>query len=425
MKYLVTIILICAIGLFDCNKEESNNYTSQTNNLDFTKTEVSNGVRLSWDEARVSNFTEYVITKHTISRPAITSVADLNNLSSVNILARIKDRYIKSIIDTISLVKTYYRFYIVYGSQIVVSEEISQNPNLYILQSQNISQFLIDRRNGRLYLFFSFKNVEVIDLQNMKQINFFYNSYNLDNHSISLGYDQNGNTEIYSAQGDKILILDGESLNFKDTIYNTPKGKEIFKVATDQKNNIFFGEKDTLSKYDPLTKKITKIGSNNYYLNEIRLTNDGKTLLIGSTFSYVHQYNFDQNDELVSLKKYPLIFDFSSYSTAMANFEPELIVGTYGAIYTKDLHHKKNLSKEVEAYVQSVFDERDSIIYSIGTARNIVYKFENKNEYMNLGNFSIRSRPSRMFIYEGNLYIFGNTSLDVFSNKFVLEKVII
>ena len=44
---------------------------------------------------------------------------------------------------------------------------------------------------------------------------------------------------------------------------------------------------------------------------------------------------------------------------------------------------------------------------------------------MNLGNFSIRSRPSRMFINEGNLYIFGNTSLDVFSNKFVLEKVII
>ena len=86
----------------------------------------------------MSNFTEYIITKHPNSTPAITSIEDLSKLSSINIMARIKSRQSNSANDSTSILRTYYRLYVVSGTHFLASDEIVQNSNFYTLQNQNI-----------------------------------------------------------------------------------------------------------------------------------------------------------------------------------------------------------------------------------------------------------------------------------------------
>ena len=426
MKYLLTLVLISAICLIACYQEESNKYTTQANGLNFTKTEVSNGVVFNWEEAKMFNFTEYIITKHPNSTPAITSIEDLSKLSSINIMARIKSRQSNSANDSTSILRTYYRLYVVSGTHFLASDEIVQNSNFYTLQNQNISQTLIDRKNGRLYLFYSTGTIEIIDLKDMKQIAYYNSSYSPFINSIALVYDQNGNTEIYSSNGDKIFIFEGDSFKIKDIIYNIPKGKGIYNIATDENSNIFFVEKDTISKYDPITKKITKLVNNGVYQSYIKVTGDGRYILTGYGFSLVNQYNLSQDNRIISMKRSSGNVDFTNYGTAMANVEPTLIAASNGAIYNKDFQYSKILANEVAGYAKSVFDERDKIIYSVGTATNLVYKFENKDGYKFIGSLPIKSRPTGIFIYDGKLILFGMLKdFNSASTKYVLEKVFI
>lgn len=73
----------------------------------------------------------------------------------------------------------------------------------------------------------------------MEQKSLLTNNIILSSYSMSLGYDQNGNTEIYSAVKDKILVFKGETLNISDSIFNSPKGSLIYYTATDENSNIF------------------------------------------------------------------------------------------------------------------------------------------------------------------------------------------
>jgi len=223
MKYLLTLVLISAICLIACYQEESNKYTHQADSLNFTKTEVSNGVVFNWEEAKMFNFTEYIITKHPNSTPAITSIEDLSKLSSINIMARIKSRQSNSANDSTSILRTYYRLYVVSGTHFLASDEIVQNSNFYTPSHQNANQLLMDYKKGRLYLLNSANEVEIIE-------------------------------------------------------------------------------------------------------NLIRVTRDGRTILSGSSNSYVYQYNLNQNAELVSWKKAPKIIDFSSFNSTLAHDEPSVSI---------------------------------------------------------------------------------------------------
>ncbi len=424
MKYLLTLVLISAICLIACYQEESNKYTQQVDSLNFTKTEVSNGVVFNWEEAKLFNFTEYIITKHPNSTPAITSIEDLSKLSSINIMARIKSRQSNSANDSTSTLRTYYRLYVVSGTHFLASDEIVQNSNFYVLQEQKIIQILVDKKKGRLYLFYSTNALEIIDLKKMQQIALFDNTLIFNNYNMSLGYDHSGNTELYSSKAVKILIIDGENLKVKDTIYNTPKGKLIYNIVTDENSNIFFVESDSISKYDPITKKISKLEINKFYLNGIKVTRDGRNIFTGSTFSFIYHYKIDSNTGTVSYNKSPSYIDFSN--STIAKHESTLICGSGGAILAKDFQIQKYLANEVGGYVTSIFDENDRIIYAIGSSNNLVFKFENKTGYKNIENIPIRSLPSNIFFYDGKLFTIGlsvNFSMGV--SKYVLQRILI
>ncbi|MBK9994410.1 MAG: hypothetical protein IPP01_10590 [Saprospiraceae bacterium] len=115
MKYLLTLVLLCVIGLPACYQDDSNKYTSNMSGLVFTKTEVSNGILFQWDQSFLSNFTEYVVTKHDVSTDVVKSLSDLNKLNSENVVARVKSRHITSTKDSVSTSSTYYRLYLVFG----------------------------------------------------------------------------------------------------------------------------------------------------------------------------------------------------------------------------------------------------------------------------------------------------------------------
>ena len=247
MKYLLTLVLLCVIGLPACYQDDSNKYTSNTGGLVFTKTEVSNGILFQWEPSTISNFTEYVITKHSNSTATLTSLSELNRLSPDNIVARVKNRNITSSKDSTSTASAYYRLYLVYGSHFTASDELFQLSNYYTLGSQFFSQLLLDHRKGDLYLF-QHNLVEIIDLNRMLQKDLISTTRSISSYSMSLGYDQNGNTEVYSSNGDKILVFNGEKLDVIDTICNNPKKKFIYNTVTDQNSNIFYTEADSVAK---------------------------------------------------------------------------------------------------------------------------------------------------------------------------------
>lgn len=54
MKYLVTLMLLIAVGLSACYQEESIKYNS-SEKLFFGEKEVSNGVIFNWEESTISS----------------------------------------------------------------------------------------------------------------------------------------------------------------------------------------------------------------------------------------------------------------------------------------------------------------------------------------------------------------------------------
>jgi hypothetical protein len=426
MKYLLTLVLISAICLIACYKEESNKYANQANSLNFTKTEVSNGVVFNWDESTISNFTEYVVTKHTVSTAAMKSAVDLNKLSSINIVARIKNRQISNAKDSTSIADTYYRLYAVSGSQFFASDEIVQNSNFYPLANQSVSQYLIDHRKGHLYLFQPPNLIEIVQLSSLKKLALFTNSVILSSYSMSLGYDQNGNTEIYSSTGNKILVVDGGNLRIKDTIYNIPIGKEILNTVTDENSNIFFTESNAVSKYDPVTMKITKIGGIGLNHDVLKVSKNGAYVFTGSNISDIYQFSIDQTSGIVSLVKSPVFIDFSDKNSTLANSEPTIVCGANGAIYTKNFQIKKNLANEVGGYLKSIFDINDEFIYAIGSSQKVIYKFENREGYKNISRIHVSINVKDIFDYSGQIFMIGN-SIDpqTGSSKLFLQRIIL
>lgn len=425
MKYLLTLVLLCVIGLPACYQDDSNKYTSNMSGLVFTKTEVSNGILFQWDQSFLSNFTEYVVTKHDVSTDVVKSLSDLNKLNSENVVARVKSRHITSTKDSVSTSSTYYRLYLVFGGKFVASDEVFQSSNYYMLDIQFFNQLLIDRRKGNLYLFRT-NLVEIVDLKRMEQKDLITTTRTVSLYSMSLGYDQDGNTEIYSSNGEKILVFDGENLQIKDTIYNIPRGKLIYSTATDEHSNIFFTEADSVSKYDPLTRKISKFGSNGTFQEAIQVTRDGKTIIAGTGFTYMFQYRIDQNDKILSIKKSPSVIDFSNRNFKLANAEPTIVAGNSGSIYAEDFILQKHLGNEVEGYVGSVFDDNDKFIYSIGGINNFIFRFENKAGYKFIDRIFVRNNASHIFVYEGNIFTIGNfVDPTTGFNSLLLERVYI
>lgn len=409
MKYLLTLFLLGVSCFTACYQEESNKYSSQSRGLNFIKTEVSNGIVFNWDEPTISNFTEYVITKHLNSTASKMSIADLNKLSSSNIVARIKNPKITNAKDSTSTLSTYYRLYIVAGSKLFTSVELVQNSNFYQLAKPSFKQILIDHKKGNLYLFQPFDLIEIVQLANMKQLALYTNLEVKSSFSVSLGYDQSGNTEIYSSSEDKILVADGEDLRIKDIIYNIHVGNKILNTVTDEYSNIFFTEFDAVSKYDPITKQFTKLGSIGFNHNVLRVTRNGENVFTGNNFSNIYQYTIDNNNANVTFNKSPISIDFSNMNSTLANNEFTIVCGADGAIYTKNFQLEKNLANEVGGYLKSIFDINEEFIYAIGSSNKTIYKFENKEGYKNISRFPVSLNVKDIFDYSGQIFIIGSS----------------
>ena len=364
-----------------------------------------------------------MVTKHPKSSSALTSLSALNKLSLNNIVARVKSQNVTKAKDSISTSDTYYRLYVVFDDQLIASDEIFQKSNYYMSTIQFYSKILIDHRKGNLYLFNS-NTVEVIDIVKMEQKSLLTNNIILSSYSMSLGYDQNGNTEIYSAVKDKILVFKGETLNISDSIFNSPKGSLIYYTATDENSNIFFTSSTSVSMYNPLTKKISTYLNNGPLQSKIRVTRDGKTILIGSGYSTIFQYNLDQNNSIIDIISSPTYIDFSEENFLLANTGTTIVSGFTGELY-KNFKLQRSLAIDVDGYQKSFFDNRDSLIYSIGSSKNI-FIFENKVGYKIVEKIPIRNVPSFIFTYNGNIYSLEKLIDPITNiNRLLLERVIL
>ncbi len=422
MKYLVTLMLLIAVGLSACYQEESIKYNS-SGKLFFEEKKVSNGVIFNWKESTISSFNEYVVTKHEQATAAITNLADLNKLNSSKIVARIKNRKITTIKDSTTITNAYYRLYLVYGNQFLASEEISLSSNFCSLEITNFIQFLVDHKKGNLYLFQASNIIEIIDLKNLKQVAFYNQPSVVSVAPMSIGYDKNGNTVIYSAISDKLFVLDGENFKIIDTLTKT-KGKIIYSTATDENSNVFFIQSDTLLKYDPVTMKMSNIvyiGANHDFL---KVSKDGGTIFTGTVFSNIYQYSINKENSIVSFNRSVVPIDFIKFNSTLSNTDQTIICGARGSIYTKDFQFQKNLSNEMLGYIKSIFDRDDEFIYSVSNLNQSLFKFENKAGYKLIAKIPIRSNVVDIFEYNGSVFVIGSlfdprTGI----NKLSLERV--
>lgn len=75
--------------------------------------------------------------------------------------------------------------------------------------------------------------------------------------------------------------------------------------------------------------------------------------------------------------------------------------------------------------IKRAFDNRDSLIYSIGSSKNI-FIFENKVGYKIVEKIPIRNVPSFIFTYNGNIYSLEKLIDPITNiNRLLLERVIL
>jgi len=158
--------------------------------------------------------------------------------------------------------------------------------------------------------------------------------------------------------------------------------------------------------------------------SKIRVTRDGKTILIGSGYSTIFQYNLDQNNSIIDIISSPTYIDFSEENFLLANTGTTIVSGFTGELY-KNFKLQRSLAIDVDGYQKSFFDNRDSLIYSIGSSKNI-FIFENKVGYKIVEKIPIRNVPSFIFTYNGNIYSLEKLIDPITNiNRLLLERVIL
>jgi len=425
MKYLYTLGVLIILILTSCYQEEVNKYTSTNPSLLFTKTEIRNGISFHWNESKASSFVEYIVTRNVQSTPAVKEVS---NIKASSILARVKSRDEIQIKDTVSIEKAYYRLYINVGHQLLASDEIFHDFNNYFLSQSMVPNFLVDKINGKLYLLYPNKSIEIVDLYKLKLKLFKSNlSFNF-NASASLGYDQFGNTEIYMPLDDKIIFLDGENLQAKDTINSIAKGVSIYNTVSDNYSNIYYtdgygGLFGSVAIYNASTEKTLRIGDVNIMHRNLRVTNDGKYILVGSVSfsSEVSLYTMDSKNNVIATSRSKGIIDWqTNFMLRMANFSPTFITSG-GFIYENQIMQKVFLGQNMTF---SDFSPDDKYIYFASSSQKLISQVENKIPYNIIKSYQTKFFPAFFFIYENEIFSVGSISdPNTGATRILLEKL--
>ncbi len=427
MKYLYTLVIFVSLITSSCYQEEEKKYEENLYNVKFSKTPLKYGVAFNWDVCKISTFVEYIITKSIESTPALMKVTDLK---SRDIYARIKSRDSTKVLDTSTIENSYYRLYINFGHGLIASDELYVDFLNFSLAGQGLHNYLVDYVNGNLYLFYTNQTIEAVDLANMKTKAIKLNqTYNFS-YSPSLGYGRFGKTEVYIPYGDKIILLDGDNLEVKDTFDEGTKGATIFNTVTDIFSNIYYTESygatsAVLSKYIASTGKIIRLGDVKPTSNVIRVTKDGKYVLVGSInhSAIVSLYTLNNNGMMISniSSQYNIVIS-SNLSFTTANLSP-LIISSNSTLYD-NLVSQKLLSNVVPAYFSSSFSTDDKFIYIVESTQKLVYKIENRNPYNKFAIYQTRLTPQYFFVYNNEGYSISkleNQNTGV--SKLYLEKL--
>jgi hypothetical protein len=427
MKYLYTLVIFVSLITSSCYQEEEKKYEKNLYNIKFSKTPLKYGVAFNWDVCKISTFVEYIITKSIESTPALMKVTDLK---SRDIYARIKSRDSTKVLDTSTIENSYYRLYINFGHGLIASDELYVDFLNFSLAGQGIRNYLVDYVNGNLYLFYTNQTIEAVDLANMKTKAIKLNqTYNFS-YSPSLGYGRFGKTEVYIPYGDKIILLDGDNLEVKDTFDEGTKGATIFNTVTDIFSNIYYTESygatsAVLSKYIASTGKIIRLGDIKPTSNVIRVTKDGKYVLVGSInhSAIVSLYTLNNNGMMIShiSSQYNIVIS-SNLSFTTANLSP-LIISSNSTLYD-NLVSQKLLSNVVPAYFSSSFSTDDKFIYIVESTQKLVYKIESRNPYNKFAIYQTRLTPQYFFVYNNEGYSISkldNQNTGV--SKLYLEKL--
>lgn len=428
MKYFCIVFVFFSTFFSSCYKQDASKYQENNVSLSFSVVEQSNGVLLMWGQASMSNFIEFIVTKNSVSTAPVGNVTELK---SESIFTRIKDRNTTSIIDSTLALNSYYRLYINQGGLLIASDEILQKSKNYVLNSSSVNQLLVDYQKGNLYILNSDQSVELVDLSKMELKTTYENVLLPRSLSCSLGYDQDGNTEIYVPIVDQIQVLDGEKFNLKKSISNTNFQTLINNTATDMNSNIYYSDETVgilggIFRYDSKTELITKInvcGDCRHYT--FVMSRDGKRGIVGSLGAVARYFTInDKNQVNASVISQSIISSTSSQLFVLAEKSPTLIVGNSGTIFNQSFSVQKNLINEVPLFLQSIFDQEENYIYAIGGLNKVIVKFENKAGYNKLGSIFIKSSPRQIFIYDSSAFILGNVfDPNTRINKLIIEKV--
>ncbi len=428
MKYLyISCILFCSL-FFSCYKHEVDKYSRNNIDLGFSITDHSKGIILSWDQASMSSFVEYIIVKNSETRSAVEKISSLDPRS---IFARINDRNIHSLNDSMLAFNSYYRLYINQGEQLISSDEILKVPQNYVLTSKSVNQILVDSKKGIIYFLNTDQTIEIVDLDKLEKINIYRNIILPKGFSCSLGYDKAGNSEIYIPIGDKINVFDGEKLILKRSITGFYLHAPILNTATDENSDIYYSDAigDILGgiyKYDSETNVNTKIRVCDE-CNHVRfkMSRNGKRGLLTNSGSGLVYFTLNDKYQIDTTiySSIPVSW-ISDQLFVIAERSQTLICGNSGSVFNLQFKLQKQLANDIPGYVQSIFDEEENFIYSIGSFTNEIVKFENKPGYQKLGNIVIKSTPLQIFIYKGSIFVLGS----VFDpsnriSKLILEEV--
>jgi hypothetical protein len=431
MKNLLTLVIFAILLVSSCLQDEESKYSISSSKLTFSKTDLSYGAAFHWDECKVSTFVEYIITINSEPTPAFNKISDLK---SNTIFARIKSKDNTSISDTTTIENSYYRLYVNIGNGLLVSNEVFVDFLNFSLAGQHVANSLVDHINGNLYLLYSNRLVEVVDLKNMKsKVKQFEQAFNF-NFSPSLGYDKFGKTEIYLPINDKIIFFDGENLEAKDTLLGITKGASIYNTATDKFNNIYYtdsysGTLAVVAKYNPSTGKTIRFGDvlRNFML---RVTPDGKNVVVATQDikANVSLYTFNDKDVIISNIKSLGAIDFSSNSFfTFASSGAILIGGKSGNLFERrndQLVRMTTLNPSGIEFFSSEFSADEKFIYFTSFMEKLVVKVHNSNPYNKVTTFKTRFLPLHFFVYnnEGYAVTFVTDPFTGF-DKLVLEKI--
>ncbi len=425
VKYSCLIWLICCSLFVSCSQEEDK--YAENGNFGFSITEQDNGIALTWNQATLANFTEYIITKTSISTAVYEHVSEIK---PEVIFARFNSRYTTSVLDTSLVFNSFYRLYINQGGKVIASAELFQKPNNYVLTRNSVVQMLVDYDKGNLYILNADQSVELVDLWKLELRSIYENILLPKSFSCSLGYDKDGNTEIYIPIADQIQVLDGERLNLKKSISNANLQVPIYNTITDENSNIFYsdatgGISSGIYKVDSKTKFISKFNvcGDCYHFN-FMMSKDGKKGLVGSSGSLLTYFTLNDKNQISTLINSPFGISWSANQLffVVASKSQTFIAGWTGIVY--DLHF--NFLKQFDqiGYVQSIFDENEDYIYVLGGINREVVKLENKVKYKRLGSVIVRSNPKQLFTFGGSIFVLGSVfDSSTGTTKLIIEKV--